>query len=191
MRVDRPRNGGVLAATLVMAFAIAPLGAQEAGPQPFLVLSQERLLTGSEAGRALLDEEARARDALRAEARAIDAAFEAEERALTASRSDLTPEDFRARADDFDARVVVARREQNERSDALAQEFDQKRREFYAAVAPLLVAIMERRRAEVILDENTVLLADQAINITDAVIAEIDAAGRPESQGPSEKEEPR
>lgn len=165
----------VSAAMLAIAVATRPSAAQEAAPQPFLVLNQERILTGSEAGQALLAEEARARDALRAEARAIDAAFEAEERALTAARAEMTPEAFRAEADDFDARVVLARREQDERSDALAQEFDLKRREFYAAVAPVLVSIMESRRAVVILDENSVLLADQSVNITDAVIAEIDA----------------
>jgi len=174
MRPARQSGAAALAA-LAFCCAAGPLAAQDAARQPFLVLSQERILTGSAAGQALLAEEAEARDALRAEARAIDAAFEAEERALTASRGELAPEVFRERADDFDARVVVARREQDERSDALAQEFDRKRREFYGAVAPVLVSIMERRGADVILDENTVLLADQAVNITDAVIAEIDA----------------
>jgi Skp family chaperone for outer membrane proteins len=195
MQWTGPRRAGGLAATFAAVCAFGPLAAQEAVSQPFLVLSQERILTGSATGQSLLAEEARARDALRAEARAIDAAFEAEERALTASRSELTPEEFRARADDFDARVVVARREQDERSDALAQEFDQKRREFYAAVAPVLVSIMEGRQADVILDENTVLLADQEINITDAVIAEIDARDRsettPAQPGPGEGDQPR
>ncbi len=173
--------------------AVAPAAQEAAAPQPFLVLSQERILTGSESGQALLAEEARARDDLRAEARAIDAAFEAEERALTAARADMAPEEFRAKADDFDARVVAARSEQNDRSDALAQEFDRRRREFYAAAAPVLVSIMERRRASVILDETSVLLADQSINVTDAVIAAIDArdpaeTGRPE---PDQEDQPQ
>ena len=182
----RPRTAAALAAVaLCLACAPGPLAAQQAAaPQPFLVLSQERILTGSATGQALIDEEARARDALRAEARAIDAAFEAEERALTAARADMTPEAFRAEADDFDARVVAARREQDERSDALAQEFDLKRREFYAAAAPVLVSIMEARRAAVILDETSVLLADQAINITDSVIAEIDARNASQTTPP-------
>lgn len=188
----RPRTAAALVAcALAIACATGPSAAQQAAPQPFLVLSQERILTGSAPGQALIAEEARAREELRTEARAIDAAFEAEERALTAARAGMTPEAFRAEADDFDARVVVARREQDERSDALAQEFDLKRREFYAAVAPVLVSIMETRRAAVILDENSVLLADQAINITDAVIAEIDArsASLTGPTGPEQGEE--
>ena len=56
---------------------------------PFLFINQERLLTGSKAGQALLAEEERERDALRAEARAIDSAFEAEEQRLTELRPTL------------------------------------------------------------------------------------------------------
>ena len=47
--------------------------------------------------------------------------------------------------------------------------------QFYARVAPILVTLMDRHRAKAILDENSVLLADQSLNITAAVIAEIDA----------------
>jgi hypothetical protein len=42
-------------------------------------------------------------------------------------------------------------------------------------VAPILVMLMDRFGAQAIFDENSVLLADQALNITEQVIAEIDA----------------
>jgi Skp family chaperone for outer membrane proteins len=71
--------------------------------------------------------------------------------------------------------VVAARREQDERSAAVADEFDRRRRAFYASVAPILVELMDRHRARAIFDETTVLLADQSLNITDEVIAELDA----------------
>ncbi len=170
---------------LCVALLLAPAaGAQQQPPAPrpsFLVLNQERILTGSMAGQALLSEEEAARDRLRTEARDIDAAFEAEEQRLTDLRPTLEPPQFRELADDFDARVVAARREQDARSSALAQEFDQRRRAFYAEVAPVLVALMSRYGALAILDENSVLLADQTLDITDAVIAEIDAAGAPDA----------
>ncbi len=76
--VPRPRRSA----------ATSGLAAQEAPRSPFLVLNQERLLTGSERGQALLAEEEAARDALRAEARAIETAFEAEEQRLTEQRAD-------------------------------------------------------------------------------------------------------
>ena len=58
-------------------------------------------------------------------------------------------------------------------------EFDQRRRQFYARVAPILVSLMDRYGAKAIFDENSVLLADQSLNITEAVIAEIDAQAPP------------
>lgn len=161
--------------TLLLAFLLAvagPVPAQE--PPPFLLLNQERLLSGSRAGQALLAEEEAARDVLRAEARDIDTRFEAEERDLTERRPTLDPEEFRQLADAFDERVIRARREQDERSNALVMEFDQRRRQFYQEVAPILVGLLARTGARAIFDEGSVLLADQSLNITDTVIAEID-----------------
>jgi Skp family chaperone for outer membrane proteins len=170
------RAAPVLAATvLVAALAAGAARCQEAAAPGFLIINQEQILTGSEAGRQLLAEEERERDALRNEARALDSAFEAEERRLTEQRPDLDPAEFRRLSDEFDARVVQARRDQDTRSATLAQEFDQRRRAFYARVAPILVMLMDRYGAKAILDENSVLLADQSLNITAAVIAEIDA----------------
>ena len=171
-----PRALAAAAVAAMLAGTAAP--GQEA-PPPFLIINQEQLLTGSEAGRQLLADEERERDTLRADARALDAAFEEEERRLTEQRPDLDPAEFRRLSDEFDARVVQARSDQDNRSAALAQEFDQRRRAFYARVAPILVTLMDRHGAKAILDENSVLLADQSLNITAAVIAEIDATLAP------------
>ena len=124
---------------LSVAFALAVAAACAAtGQEPerplFLVLNQERILTGSARGQALLAEEEAARAGLRTEARSIEAAFEAEERRLTEQRAEMDAAAFRKLADDFDARVVAARREQDTRASALAVEFDQRRRQFYADV---------------------------------------------------------
>ncbi|MFO1140866.1 MAG: OmpH family outer membrane protein [Amaricoccus sp.] len=142
---------------------------------PFLFINQEKILTGSKTGQALLADEDRQRDAMRGEARALDASFEEEESKLTEQRPTMPPEEFRKLSDAFDARVVKARKEQDDRASALAQQFDQRRRQFYAQVAPILVMLMDRYGAKAIFDENSVLLADQSLNITQAVIAEIDA----------------
>ncbi len=134
-------------------------------------------------GPALFADEERERDTLRNEARKLNSAFEEEERRLTEQRPTLPPEEFRKLSDAFDARVVKARRDQDERASALAQQFDQRRRQFYAQVAPILVMLMDRYGAKAIFDENSVLLADQTLNITEAVIAEIDANATPPASG--------
>ena len=165
----------VLAFALALGAAAGPARAKVAVAAPFLIINQERLLTQSETGQAILAEEDGQRDTLRTEARALDASFEAEEKELTEKRPTLPPEEFRKLSDAFDARVVEARRKQDERAGALAQEFDQRRRAFYARVAPILVTLMDRYQAKAIFDETSVLVADQSLNITAAVIAEIDA----------------
>ena len=170
---------GILRLALIATLIAAPVWAQQRLASPFLFLNQERILTGSKSGQRLLAEEEAARDALRAEARAIDSAFEAEEQQLNELRKTLSAEEFRAKADDFDARVVKARQDQDARSSALAQDSDRRRRQFYAAVGPVLVTLMDRYGAKAIFDENSVLLADEALNITEAVIAEIDAQVAP------------
>jgi Skp family chaperone for outer membrane proteins len=183
-------------AALALALALAsPALAQQADlggedPPEFLFINQERILLGSRTGQALLEEEEAVRRRMQAEAREIEQAFEAEERNITGRRAELDPEAFRALADDFDRRVIDARQEQDRRSDALAQEFDQRRRQFYAAVAPILVRMMERYGARAIFDENSVLLADQSLNITEAVIAEIDAAEPAEAPEPAPQDVP-
>ena len=170
-----------MAACLVGLAAGGGVAAQEqspapqAGTLPFLFINQEKILTGSKTGQALLADDDRQRDAMRGEARALDASFEEEESRLTEQRPKMPPEDFRKLSDAFDARVVKARKEQDDRANALAQQFDQRRRQFYAQVAPILVMLMDRYGAKAIFDENSVLLADQSLNITEAVIAEIDA----------------
>ena len=179
----------------IAAGAGSAASAQETRPMPpvgrFLFLNQDRILTESATGQALLAEEEAARDGLRAEARRIEQAFEAEERELTERRATMDPEEFRALANAFDTRVVQARSDQDARSAALAAQFDRRRRQFYADVAPVLVALLARFEAVAIFDENSVLLADQTLNITDAVIAEIDSRGADgtDADAPGEQEE--
>jgi Skp family chaperone for outer membrane proteins len=189
--------GKLAGLALALALSTGAAAAQDAAPvreavpgSPFLFISQERLLTGSRAGQALLAEEEKSRDTLRAEARALDSAFEAEERDLTEKRATMEAGTFRALADAFDARVVQARKDQDERASALAQEFDQRRRQFYGRIAPLLVQIMDRAGARAVFDENSALLTDQTLNITDEVIAAIDAGetgpATPENAAPEQ-----
>ena len=186
--------GRLLGFALVAVLSAGAAAAQDAAlvqpapvpvpASPFLFINQERLLTGSRVGQALLADEEKRRDELRTEARALDSAFEAEERQLTDQRPTMKPEEFRTLADAFDARVVQARKNQDDRASALAQEFDQRRRQFYARVAPLLVELMDRGGARAVFDENSALLTDQTLNITDEVIAAIDAGAGANAAAP-------
>jgi Skp family chaperone for outer membrane proteins len=181
--------GRIVAAVLAFLISIASgVAGQEPPRPPFLLLNQERLLTESMSGKALLAEEEAAREELRARAREIEGEFEAEEQRLTEERAEMDAADFRKRAKDFDKRVIEARREQDERAAALAQGFDQRRRQFYAAVGPILVRLMEEVGALAVFDESAVLLSDQGLNITGAVIEALDRP--PAVEAPTVEERP-
>ncbi len=184
-------GGQRLGLALALTLLAMPGAAQQRPMSPFLFINQERILTESNTGKRLLEEEAKAQNELRSEARATDTAFETEERHLTELRKTLSTEEFRKRANDFDERVVKARQAQDAKSSALAQDLDHKRRQFYASVAPLLVTVMERYGAHAIFDETSVLLADDSLNITSAVIAEIDAKAAQTIPVPSAPDAPK
>lgn len=154
------------------AGAQAPV--QSAPVAPVLMLDQDRLFSESRFGRALqadLDAEAAA---LLTESRRIDAALEEEERSLTARRAAMSPEEFRAAADDFDRRVEELRGAQEAKSRALTRRRDADRQRFFQAAVPVLGQMMAEAGALVLLDKDSVILSFEGIDLTDAAIARMD-----------------
>ena len=96
--------------------------------------------------------------------------LEAEEAEIAAFRQDASPSEFEERVRAFDQRVRAARRSSQQASEALQAEFARARRRLAAAVNPILIALLEERRAEVVLDAKTVLLASDQLDVTADVI---------------------
>ena len=106
----RQAPGGRSRSRRCLAAAAAPPRPSAAPASSFLFINQERLLTGSKQGQALLGRRgAPARHVAERGANARFPAFEEEERRLTEQRPTLPPEEFRKLSDAFDARVVKAR----------------------------------------------------------------------------------
>ncbi|MCT8328734.1 OmpH family outer membrane protein [Albidovulum sediminis] len=172
-----------LAALSVAAALAAPVCAQEVttGPRPLapsvLVLDQERLFEGSLWGKRVVAEIEADSNALSAENRRIEAALSAEEQALTEKRKTLPAEEFRALADAFDAKVVDIRRSQDTKARDIARLGEAEQQAFLATAVPVLRQLLgETPGAVAILDRRSVLIAAEAIDITDIAIARIDAA---------------
>ena len=144
-------------------------------PSPILTIDQDRVYAASAFGRRIAREIEERAAGLAAENRRIEAELEAEESALTAARPDLTPEDFRVRADAFDARVVAIRAEQDAKARALGSLREAARDAFWRDSLPALGQILSERGAVAILDRRVVFLAANAIDITDDAVARIDA----------------
>ncbi len=144
-------------------------------PSPILTIDQDRVYAASAYGqRVARDIEARAAQ-LAAENRRIEAELTAEELALTEARPSLPAEEFRARADAFDARVVAIRAEQDAKARQLSALREAARDVFWRDSLPALGQLLGERGAVAILDRRAVFLAANAIDITDEVVARIDA----------------
>jgi Skp family chaperone for outer membrane proteins len=164
------------ALALAAAFLGGPATAQEStAPSPVLTIDQEALFARSAYGRRIQAEIEAAASALAAENRAIEAELTAEERALTEERAAMDPEAFRARAAEFDDRVVEIRRAQSEKERDILARPETARQEFFRATLPVLTELVRERGAVAILDTRAVILSADAIDITEAAIARIDA----------------
>jgi len=141
-----------------------------------LTLDRERLFAASAFGQRVARELAVASDTLAAENRRIEADLIGEERMLTERRAEVPPEEFRALADAFDAKVVALRRAQDAKARALQRREEAERQAFFEAVLPVLAEVMADLGGAVILDDRAVFLSSGQIDMTDAAIARVDAA---------------
>lgn len=164
---------------LAGALACAPFAmlAQDTAPTSvFRVLDEERLFRGSVLGQRVLEGIRMAEAALEAENQALFEQLSAEERALTDARATLPPDEFRARADAFDARVEAIRTERAQRSAELSGQGDAAARAFFDAALPVLVQLMADLGTEILLKPDVMILGPDWMDITDQAIARLDAA---------------
>jgi Skp family chaperone for outer membrane proteins len=170
-------RAALLAASLLLAAVAALAQAPQVGlPPPVLTFDAERLFAESALGRAVNAEVETAARQLAEENRRIEADLLAEERALTERRGELAPEAFRPLAEAFDEKVQRVRAEQDAKERALAGLREEGRQRFFTQAVPVLSDILRERGALVLIDRREVFLSADAIDITEAAIAQLDAA---------------
>jgi Skp family chaperone for outer membrane proteins len=144
-------------------------------PDPILTIDQDRLFSHSVFGKASQEKLAAEQATLLAENREIEAALEAEERALTDQRKTLPAAEFREKAAAFDVKVEGIRAAQVEKDRRLRQSAEEDERRFYEQAFPIIGQLMQDMGASVILDKQTIILSLQRVDVTDAAIVRIDA----------------
>lgn len=163
--------------SLVTVLSVAPpVMAQNLGQlvSPILTIDREALFEQSRFGQRVSSDLDAESAALSEETRKIEQELEAEEQALTDQRDSMTAEEFRAAADAFDARVVQLRNDRDAAQSDFVRRFETAQRDFYNRIGPALGQIMQQRGAVVLLDKRSVLLAANAIDVTEEAIALID-----------------
>lgn len=164
----------LLAALLASGGAAAQTG--QPGPSAVLTIDPERLFQETAFGRRVIAESEKRAEALQAENRRIEAELTAEERDLTERRPGLPVEEFRALADAFNVKVDRIRTEQDGKAREIQEERDAGQQDFFNRIGPILLALVRERQAAVLLDRRAVFLAAEAVDVTEAAVARIDAA---------------
>lgn len=170
----------ILICALLAAVPVAAQEAPAAPPVPVLIIDSERVFALSryaETLRAAVEAEA---ETLSLENERIVADLTAEEQSLTERRPTMEPDVFRAEADAFDQKVQDIRRARDAKEAEINQARTALRARFFEEVRPLIGQVMVERGAVVVMDSRSIVVAVRRIDITDALIARIDAELAPE-----------
>ncbi|WP_103333564.1 OmpH family outer membrane protein [Pseudotabrizicola formosa] len=146
-----------------------------ANPSAVVTLDRARLFEESLMGRAILARVETASADLLAENRRLEAALEAEERALTERRATLPMDEFRTLAREFDTRVEELRVAQEAKSRSVTRSRDAEQQRFFELAVPVLAELMQDLGAVAIIDRAAVILSFDRIDITEQAIARLDA----------------
>ncbi|WBU58100.1 OmpH family outer membrane protein [Paracoccus sediminicola] len=160
--------------------AASPAGSGAAGasgsdmPTGVLVVNFERAFAESAWGRNAVEGMQQAASAIDAENRRLEDQLTAEEQALTAERDSLSASAFRQKAEAFDNRAQSVRRERAAVLDAFQEQDQAMRNAFFQASLPVAAELMQERNAAIILDRQQAVIAANAVDITDALVARLD-----------------
>lgn len=168
----------------------SPKDAKPIATTPLLTVDQDLLFTGSDWGQRtqrVLEEMGRR---ITADNERLAAQLSAEESTLTQQRGSLDPAEFRRRAEAFDTRATEVRRERAQVVQDLNAWAEADRAAFYRAALPIMGEMMQERGAVAVLDRRTIFVSLDAIDLTQALVARLnaelgDGEGRVPLQEPS------
>jgi Skp family chaperone for outer membrane proteins len=170
---------------LILALAASGAGGGSAWAQsaleapgfsaPILTIDQNQLFAGSMFGKAALARLEAGEDALLAENLRIEQGLEEEERALTEQRATLPAAEFRALADAFDVKVEGVRAAQRTKYTDLTAAYEADQQRFIDVALPTIGRVMQERGALVVVDKQIIVASLKQIDVTDIVIARLDA----------------
>lgn len=142
---------------------------------PILTVDQDVLFAGSDWGKRtqrVLDEEG---GKIEAENERLADQLSAEEATLTQQRGTMDPAEFRRQAEAFDTRATEVRRQRAQVVQDLNAWAEADRTAFYRAALPMMGEMMQERGAVAVLDRRTVFVSLDAIDMTQALVARLNA----------------
>ena len=179
------RGGGIGALALAALLSVSPAAifGQETTAQPrqtpltspVLSINQQRLFEDSAFGKASLARLEASSRTLQAEVRKIESDLEIEERLLTERRATMPQAEFQPLAIAFDDKVEKLREAWGAKDRELKRQRDLDQQQFFEIAAPILAEVMRDLGATVLLDQSSVILSLDRVDITQLAIERIDA----------------
>ncbi|WP_197082882.1 OmpH family outer membrane protein [Pseudorhodobacter ferrugineus] len=186
--------GAVGANAQQTAPAPAPPAAEAEASQPsfqsqVLTVNQLRLFEESDFGKSSLTRLEADSRTLQAEIRQIESDLEIEERLLTERRATLSPADFLPIASAFDDKVEKIRASWGAKDRDLKRQREEDQQTFFQSAVPVLAELMQDMGAVMLLDQGSVILSLDRVDVTDIAIDRINArlAISPEPDTPAPK----
>lgn len=160
---------------LAGAAAVLLTGGWARAQDGVFVISRDRILRESKAAQALREVEVELTEKLQAQIDKAKVVLATEEAEITRLRPQMSQQEFELRAADFDRKVRQTRRVTQERARALQKSIQDARAAIVAAMPEWIDRIGKDVGARIILNGDQVIAVDPALDLTDRVIALIDA----------------
>lgn len=175
----RPRLAAAALALLVAlpAFAQQKQAAPAAGPlapPSVAIVDVQEVLRKAKAGAALRDEVENQRSSFERDLEKLRGELRTAEEQLRRQQSVLSPEALEQRRRDLERRANDARRETEERQNALNKVFNQAMGKLREEMARAVAEVMQGKAVTLVLPRATVLVYDEKMNITNDVIVNLD-----------------
>jgi Skp family chaperone for outer membrane proteins len=179
---------GAVACALALAAPLLPAHAQQGLPFPLgqpanqpaipglRILDDEQLFRQSQFGQRVAQEVEAASRALESENERLLQELTAREAELTALRTEMSVEEFRAAATAFDIQAEAVRQSQAEKRQRLVQFEESERRRFFASTGTILQDLLDRLGGQVLIDARAVIIGPTGLDMTEDAVAAMDSA---------------
>ena len=133
-----------------------------------------KLLKQTQIGKKIIAEDNIARQNLQSENEELEENLLLEEKELSDMRKTLTLDEFRLKAQDFDKKVTIIRKEQGQKEQLLIAENRKNENDFFKKIYPLLYGLLSEKGGLILIDQRNVVLWDSSVDLTKDAINLID-----------------
>jgi len=159
---------------IFILFLTAPLGLFSDVITTVYTIDMSKLLKQTQIGKKIIAEDNIARQNLQSENEELEENLLLEEKELSDLRKTLTLDDFRLKAQDFDKKVTIIRKEQGQKEQLLIAENRKNENDFLKKIYPLLYGLLSEKGGLILIDQRNVVLWDSSVDLTKDAINLID-----------------